>query len=123
MLKTDIMHADAQPSWKILTTPSNNYNPGALAHHKAAVIDNYAFIIGGVKKNSQPNTGIFKFNLKTLAWEAAIQKGDVPGPREDHTCSEYKDSIVLFGGYEHGNRTNDVYCLKVDTMTWKKRLA
>lgn len=50
-----------------------------------------------------------------------MQIGEVPGPREDHTCCEYKDSIVLFGGYEYGNRTSDVYCLKVDTMTWKKR--
>jgi N-acetylneuraminic acid mutarotase len=37
------------------------------------------------------------------------ETGDVPSSRDEHTCNIYESSMVIFGGFVNGIRTNDVY--------------
>ncbi|MFS8160535.1 MAG: Kelch repeat-containing protein [Candidatus Roizmanbacteria bacterium] len=39
----------------------------------------------------------------------------MPAPRDDHSlCSSGTDTLVLFGGFVAGTRTNDVYVGEID---------
>ena len=44
----------------------------------------------------------------------------MPGKRDDHTCNLYEDSMILFGGYEDGVRSNELIRYTFETFKWTK---
>jgi len=91
-----------------------------LAHHNAVVYNNCAYLLGGIRSNGVSNTELYKFDILGSKWDLARQRDDMPGFRDDHTCNLYEDTIVLFGGYETGVRTNDLLSYKFETFKWTK---
>jgi N-acetylneuraminic acid mutarotase len=110
------------PIWqRVVPLVSEKYNPGALAHHSATVYNSSVFIIGGIKSDGTSSKEIFKYDVARNTWQVCIQKGHLPGARDDHTCLLYNDEIILFGGYESGIRSNDLLRYKISTGVWTQQ--
>ncbi len=58
-----------------------------------------------------------------LTWDLLDASGDIPHPRQNHTCSyvDCLNSIVMFGGMGAVTPDNDVYVLNVSTMEWNRQ--
>jgi len=93
-----------------------------VAYHTSNVYKESMFLFGGnnysktVHAGSDPDgddkvyTPLFTLNLKSFAWYQVKCKGDSVKPRDEHSAviDEVSNSLVIFGGFEDGNRTNDI---------------
>lgn len=58
-------------------------------------------------------------NAKMKSWET-IQKANSPSSRIFHSAVLYKDSMLIFGGYDYPKiNFNDVHQFNFQTLTWK----
>eukprot|EP00644_Phytophthora_capsici_P006191 jgi/Phyca11/117000/e_gw1.32.190.1 len=59
------------------------------------------------------------FNLETNSWSLIRTSGEVPYPREGASMIVYKQSCLLFGGYDHDlGYLNDVHVFNFETHVW-----
>ena len=60
--------------------------------------------------------------MKTFAWSQLKTRGDVVAPRDEHSAvlDEVSCQMVIFGGFQEGERTNDVALYNVKTNVWSK---
>ena len=80
-----------------------------MSHHTSVVFHDRMYLFGGSKGNSDPNEGLRSLDLKNFKWDVIPDSGEVPATRDEHTCSIYGNSMIIFGGFVDGVRTNDVY--------------
>jgi len=66
------------------------------------------YLFGGSKGNSDANDAMYTLDLRSYLWEKLIPQGDAPLSRDEHTCNIYGASMIIFGGFVNGIRTNDV---------------
>jgi N-acetylneuraminic acid mutarotase len=111
------------PKWEKITQLNVKFAPGALAHHTATVYNNAVYIIGGIRANGVSNTEMYKFDIYNLKWEHTRQRDHMPEQRDDHTCNLYEDSMLLFGGYKNGVRTNELLSFKFEGSKWSELVA
>ena len=67
------------------------------------------YLFGGSKGNCDANEGMYTLDLRSYRWEKLTLQGDVPESRDEHTCNIYGASMIIFGGFVNGVRTNDVF--------------
>ncbi|XP_014205056.1 F-box only protein 42 [Copidosoma floridanum] len=60
------------------------------------------------------------YSIESNRW-AAINPLETPPPTSAHSASIHGNTMVVFGGVSNGYSTNDVWCLNLDTYTWKKQ--
>jgi N-acetylneuraminic acid mutarotase len=48
-----------------------------------------------------------------------IKRGDIPETRDEHTALIYEGSMVIFGGFVNGERTNDIYRYYFNDNRWE----
>ena len=67
------------------------------------------FLFGGSNLELE-NRKFFSLDLNTFAWELVKSKGDLPLTRDEHTAnvSDTDNSMLIFGGFCNGERTNEV---------------
>ncbi|KAK8465893.1 hypothetical protein PHAVU_009G202800 [Phaseolus vulgaris] len=54
-------------------------------------------------------------------WMRAITSGTPPSPRDSHTCSSWKNKLIVAGGEdEQDYYLSDVHVLDTDTLIWSK---
>lgn len=106
--------------------------PGPVAYHSACVFKEQMFMFGGnnyIKTavrspdNSEMHYApLYSLNLKTFAWMQPKTKGDLVLPRDEHTAviDEANGQMVIFGGFQEGERTNEVALYNLKTSTWCK---
>lgn len=100
--------------------------PAAREGHSAALIDHRLFIFGGCGKAQDESEEIYYNDLYildtvNLSWTMAATSGIPPSPRDSHTCSSWKNKIIVLGGEDASDSyLSDVYILDADTLVWKE---
>ncbi|KAK8560002.1 hypothetical protein V6N12_012810 [Hibiscus sabdariffa] len=99
--------------------------PEAREGHSAALVGKRLFIFGGCGKSSDNNdeiyyNDIYILNTETFVWKRAATSGNPPSARDSHTCSSWKNKIIVIGGEDgHDYYLSDVHILDADTLAWK----
>ncbi|KAE8681417.1 Transporter associated with antigen processing protein 2 isoform 1 [Hibiscus syriacus] len=100
--------------------------PEAREGHSAALVGKRLFIFGGCGKSSDNNDEIYYndlyiLNTETFVWKRAATSGNPPSARDSHTCSSWKNKIIVIGGEDgHDYYLSDVHILDADTLAWKE---
>ncbi|XP_019083710.1 PREDICTED: tip elongation aberrant protein 1-like [Camelina sativa] len=100
--------------------------PGAREAHSAALIDKRLFIFGGCGKSPDSDDEVFYndlyiLNTETFVWKRAITNGKPPSARDSHTCSTWKNKIIVVGGEDLDDYyLSDVHVLDTDKFVWKE---
>ncbi|XP_038724802.1 uncharacterized protein LOC120016289 isoform X1 [Tripterygium wilfordii] len=100
--------------------------PEAREGHSAALVGKRLFIIGGCGKSADTNVEVYYndvhiLNTDTFVWKCATTSGTPPSARDSHTCSSWKNKIVVIGGEDgHDYYLSDVHILDADTLMWKE---
>ncbi|TYI35686.1 hypothetical protein ES332_A03G092400v1 [Gossypium tomentosum] len=100
--------------------------PEAREGHSAALVGKRLFIFGGCGKSSNKNDEIYYndlyiLNTETFVWKRAATLGNPPSARDSHTCSSWKNKIIVIGGEDgHDYYLSDVHILDADTLAWKE---
>lgn len=99
--------------------------PEAREGHSAALIGKQLFIFGGCGKSSETSNEVYYndlylLNTETFVWNHVSTSGSPPSARDSHTCSSWKNNIIVIGGEdESGSYLSDVYILNTETFNWK----
>ncbi|XP_020702488.1 RING finger protein B isoform X1 [Dendrobium catenatum] len=118
----------------ILDTSTNTWmspilhqrGPDAREGHSAALVDKKLFVFGGCGKSGNSHEEVYYNDLyildtETLVWECAITSGIPPVPRDSHTCSSWKNKLIVLGGEDASDcYLSDVHMLDADTLTWRQ---
>ncbi|KAL5544644.1 hypothetical protein UlMin_008428 [Ulmus minor] len=100
--------------------------PEAREGHDAALVGKRVFIFGGCGKSSSNNVeeyynDLYILNTETFVWKRAISSGPPPSPRDSHSCSSWKNNIIVIGGEDgHDYYLSDVHILDTDTLIWRE---
>lgn len=100
--------------------------PEAREGHSAALVGKRLFIFGGCGKSSNTNDEVYYndlyiLNTETFVWKRATTSGNPPSARDSHTCSSWKNKLIVIGGEDgHDYYLSDVHILDTDTLTWKE---
>ena len=76
--------------------------PGALSNHTGVLHGEKVYLFGGSKDSGDSNEQMFSLDLQKYRWEIVEQLGEVPLTRDEHTASNFDNSMVIFGGFEAG---------------------
>ncbi|KAK3037975.1 hypothetical protein RJ639_030680, partial [Escallonia herrerae] len=118
----------------VLDTYSNTWispsirgeGPEAREGHSAALIGKRLFIFGGCGKSSNSSDeeyfdDVYILNTETWVWKRAGTSGTPPAKRDSHTCSSWRNKIIVIGGEDkHDYYLSDVHILDTDTLVWAK---
>ncbi|CAL5445008.1 unnamed protein product [Camellia sinensis] len=100
--------------------------PEAREGHSAAVVGRRLFIFGGCGKSSNNSDeefydDLYILNTETFVWKRAATLGCPPAKRDSHTCSSWKNKIIIIGGEDsYDYYLSDVHILDADTLVWSK---
>ncbi|ESW10364.1 hypothetical protein PHAVU_009G202800 [Phaseolus vulgaris] len=100
--------------------------PDAREGHASAVIGKRLFVFGGCGRYSNNTDDVYYndlyiLNTETYMWMRAITSGTPPSPRDSHTCSSWKNKLIVAGGEdEQDYYLSDVHVLDTDTLIWSK---
>ncbi|XP_071724164.1 uncharacterized protein [Rutidosis leptorrhynchoides] len=100
--------------------------PEAREGHSAALVGKRLFVFGGCGKS--PGSGeevyynnVYTLNTETFVWKRAAITGTPPSARDSHTCSSWKNQIIVIAGEDdHDFYLSDVHILDTDTLMWKE---
>lgn len=118
----------------VLDTSSNTWitpnvsgeGPEAREGHSAAIVDKWLLIFGGCGKSyDEPEevyyNDLYRLDTELFIWKRAITAGTPPSARDSHTCSSWKNKIIVVGGEDASDYyLSDVHILDVDTLVWKE---
>ncbi|WCJ35825.1 Galactose oxidase/kelch repeat superfamily protein [Euphorbia peplus] len=118
----------------VLDTSSHTWNsppvrgegPEAREGHSAALVGKRLFIFGGCGKSSSTGDEVYYndlyiLNTETLVWKQATTSGISPSSRDSHSCSSWKNKIIVIGGEDgHDYYLSDVHILDAETLEWKE---
>ncbi|CAN8239743.1 unnamed protein product [Cochlearia groenlandica] len=100
--------------------------PEAREAHSATLVDKCIFVFGGCGKSRDSDDEVFYndlyiLNTETFVWKRAATSGNPPSARDSHTCSTWKNKIVVIGGEDLDDYyLSDVHILDTDTLVWKE---
>ena len=65
-------------------------------------------------------TPLYALNLKTFQWTQLKTRGDQVPPRDEHTAvlDETNYQMAIFGGFQQGERTNEVAIFNLKLFVW-----
>ncbi|EPS71470.1 hypothetical protein M569_03290, partial [Genlisea aurea] len=116
----------------VLDTASNSWIfpsvrgdvPEPREGHSAALIGKKLFIFGGCGKFENSETyydDLYILDTETFSWKRVYYSGTPPSKRDSHTCSSWKNKIIVIGGEDSCNYyLSDVHVLDADTLVWCK---
>ncbi|KAI4335890.1 hypothetical protein L6164_014488 [Bauhinia variegata] len=100
--------------------------PEAREGHSAALVGKRLFIFGGCGKSADNNNEVYYndlyiLNTETFVWKCVVTSGTPPSPRDSHTCSSWKNKVIVIGGEDrHDYYLSDVHILDTDTLIWRE---
>lgn len=100
--------------------------PEAREGHSAAVVGKRLYIFGGCGKSADNNNEVYYndlyiLNTETLVWMRPTTSGTPPSPRDSHSCSTWKNRIIVIGGEDgHDYYLSDVHIFDTDTLNWRE---
>lgn len=125
----------------ILDTGSNTWispsfrgeGPEAREGHSAALVGKRLFIFGGCGKSQESSNDssnevyfndIYILDTETLVWRRAMTSGKQPSPRDSHSCSSWKNKLIVVAGEDASDYyLSDVHVLDTDTLVWKQLMT
>ena len=96
-----------------------------ISHHTSIIKDDKMYLIGG-SYNFNSNANVYSLDLRTFKCEMLRVRGaggdleNIPAARDEHTAVIHGDTIILFGGFVDGERTNHIYKLYLNKNIWEK---
>ncbi|CAF2199746.1 unnamed protein product [Brassica napus] len=111
-------------TWKCVDVRGEG--PEAREAHSATLVGKRIFIFGGCGKASGSGDEVFyndlyTLNTETLTWQRAVTAGNPPSARDSHTCSTWKNKIIVVGGEDLDDYYySDVHILDTETFEWKQ---
>ncbi|CAH9095738.1 unnamed protein product [Cuscuta epithymum] len=117
---------------RILDTASNTWilpslrgdGPEPREGHSAALIGRRLFIFGGCGKSENREIyydDLYILNTETFTWKRIVPSGTPPTKRESHSCSSWRNKIIVLGGEDTFNfYLSDVHILDTDSFVWSK---
>ncbi|XP_013652386.2 tip elongation aberrant protein 1 isoform X2 [Brassica napus] len=111
-------------TWKCVD--ARGEGPEAREAHSATLVGKRIFIFGGCGKASGSDDEVFYndlyiLNTETLTWQRAVTTGNPPSARDSHTCSTWKNKIIVVGGEDLDDYyLSDVHILDTETFVWKQ---
>ncbi|RXH77423.1 hypothetical protein DVH24_023697 [Malus domestica] len=100
--------------------------PEAREGHSAALVGKRLFIFGGCGKSASNDNEVYFndlyiLNTETFVWKRATTSGNPPSRRDSHTCSSWKNKLIVIGGEDgHDYYLSDVHILDTDTLIWRE---
>ncbi|OVA00820.1 hypothetical protein BVC80_9083g132 [Macleaya cordata] len=100
--------------------------PAAREGHSAALVGKSLFIFGGSGRSPDNLREVYYNDLyildtETLMWRRAVTSGVPPSARDSHTCSSWKNKIIVVAGEDASDRyLSDVHILDTDTLVWRE---
>lgn len=95
--------------------------PLARSHHSAVLRRESMFVFGGwIQQLQGPEPKVYVYNFETNTWSQVRDWGNKPSKRSHHSAVLKDDCMVVFGGFCHGKRYNDLWCLDLNNYMWKE---
>ncbi|KAG9151567.1 hypothetical protein Leryth_021892, partial [Lithospermum erythrorhizon] len=116
----------------VLDTSSNTWSspmmrgdgPEAREGHGAALVGKRLFIFGGCGKSEDGEIyydNLYILNTETCVWKRVTPSGTPPTKRDSHTCSSFKNRIIVIGGEDSCDfYLSDIHILDTDALIWCK---
>lgn len=106
--------------WKDIPTKGDE-KPGPLAHHTSVIYGDKMFLFGGSNLEAE-NRKFFSLDMNHFRWDLVKSRGDLPLTRDEHTSVIYENehSMVIFGGFMNGERTNEIIKYLFQENRWQK---
>jgi hypothetical protein len=79
------------------------------------------FLFGGSNLDVE-NRKFFSLDMNHFRWDVVKSRGDLPITRDEHTAVLYENeqSMVIFGGFMSGSRTNEIIKYLFPENRWLK---
>jgi N-acetylneuraminic acid mutarotase len=92
-----------------------------LAHHTTVVYGDKMYLFGGSNLDAE-NRKFIALDLNHFKWELVKSRGDLPMTRDEHTAVAYENdqSMIIFGGFMSGVRTNEIIKYIFPENRWAK---
>ncbi|XP_048135836.1 uncharacterized protein LOC115742287 isoform X2 [Rhodamnia argentea] len=100
--------------------------PEAREGHSAALVGKKLFIFGGCGKSPDDDEEVYYndlyiLNTETFVWKKAMTTGIPPSARDSHSCSTWKNKMIVIGGEDGRDYyLSDAHILDADTLMWKE---
>ena len=83
------------------------------------------YLIGGSMNGREYQCAqMYRLDLSTMSWDMVgtrcAQEGQLPVTLDEHSAILEGNRIIIFGGFDNGERVNNIYTFDVDTMTWAR---
>ena len=88
------------------------------------VFKNKMYLFGGSSRECE-NAEMFTLDLKLFKWAIVKVKADkdepinLPKTRDEHSCVMNGNSMIVFGGFTFGQRSNEIFEFNFVTNTWR----
>lgn len=93
--------------------------PPARSGAQAAVWSGAVWFFGGyTKKDGDYFNDVYKYDIATSMWGSVHTLGEAPQKRTDHSVVLFRDSLLVFGGFDGHNRFNDLRELHLRERRW-----
>lgn len=98
--------------------------PPPITNHTSTVYGDKMYLFGGSTMECE-NQMLYSLDLNKYQWQlikpkaAQNNESNFPITREEHTCVVYNDSMVIFGGFAFGERTNSMFKYNFKQNTWE----
>mmetsp|Transcript_117160 Transcript_117160/g.373174 ORF Transcript_117160/g.373174 Transcript_117160/m.373174 type:complete len:792 (+) Transcript_117160:52-2427(+) len=93
--------------------------PPARSGAQAGVWNGAVWFFGGyTKKDGDYFNDVYKYDIATSMWGSVHTLGEAPQKRTDHSVVLFRDSMLVFGGFDGHNRFNDLRELHLRDRRW-----
>jgi hypothetical protein len=110
--------------WELIETMGKD-QPPPMSHHSSVEYNGKMYLFGGSSLNRE-NTDMYSLDLNRYQWNLVKSKGmngdesNIPYTRDEHSCVIYNDSMIVFGGFAFGERTNSIFKFDFKRTWWEK---
>jgi len=93
--------------------------PPARSGAQAAVWGGAVWFFGGyTKKDGEYFNDVYKYDIASCQWGSVHTLGESPQKRTDHSVCLFRDSLLIFGGFDGHNRFDDLRELHLRERRW-----
>lgn len=119
-MDVDISVQNKDCAWNEIQTKGEE-KPGPLAHHSSVVFGDKMYLFGGSNLETE-NRKFFSLDMNTFRWDVIKSRGELPLTRDEHTAvvNENEQSLIIFGGFINGERTNEIVKYLFSENKWIK---
>eukprot|EP01060_Flectonema_neradi_P040591 TRINITY_DN9320_c0_g1_i1.p1 TRINITY_DN9320_c0_g1~~TRINITY_DN9320_c0_g1_i1.p1 ORF type:complete len:411 (+),score=49.10 TRINITY_DN9320_c0_g1_i1:79-1311(+) len=100
----------------VKTTSDDDVVIEGISDHTSVVHGNSVYMFGGTTDGGEPS-GFLRLNLDTWNW-SAVECENTPPARSSHTCSVWRDYLVIVGGLTGGEICPDFLVYNIAESKW-----